>query len=153
MGDTLPSIATTFSMTDRNFYLWDKGQLIVIISRTRLAILDTIFVGDKESTLNDLVAILKCCTQWTDHMENILKVVTINIDDDNVEIEENRGTVSHANFPYKPNDISSLPTNCSGYVYMLISLRSNDFCYVGKTIVYTREWYPISKVMDHDQVN
>ena len=85
MGDTLPSIATTISMTDRNFYLWDKGQLIVIISRTRLAI-DTIFVGDKGSTLNALVAILKCRTQWTDHMENILKVVKINIDDDNVEI-------------------------------------------------------------------
>jgi hypothetical protein len=65
-------------------------------------------------------------------MENILKVVTINIDDDNVEIEENRGTMSHANFPYRPNDIS-LPTDCSVYVYMLISLRSNDFCYVGKT--------------------
>ena len=113
MGDTLPSIATTFSMTDRNFYLWDKGQLIVIISRTRLAI-DTIFVGDKESTLNALVAILKCRTQWTDHMENILKVVTINIDDDNVEIEENRGTMSHANFPYRPNDIR-LPSDCSGY--------------------------------------
>ena len=131
MGDTLPSIATTFSMTDRNFYLWYKGQLIVIISRTRLAI-DTIFVGDKESTLNALVAILKCRTQSTDHMENILKVVKINIDDDNVEIEENRGTMSHANFPCRPNDIS-LPTDCSGYVYMLISLCSNDFCYVGKT--------------------
>jgi predicted GIY-YIG superfamily endonuclease len=30
------------------------------------------------------------------------------------------------------NDIF-LPNDCSGYVYMLISLRSNDFCYIGKT--------------------
>ena len=56
MGDTLPSIATTISKTDSNFHLWDKGQLLVIISRTKKAE-DTIFVGDKENTLDALETI------------------------------------------------------------------------------------------------
>ena len=38
--------------------MWDKGQLLVILSRTKLA-KDTIFVVDKESTLNSLVHLLK----------------------------------------------------------------------------------------------
>ena len=132
MGDTLPSIATTFSLIDRNFSVWDKGQLLVIISRTKLA-KDTIFVGDKESTLDALSSILKSRTQWTDHMENILRVVTTNFDEEQHHRRvASRATMTQASFPFRMNDIF-LPNDCSGYVYMLISLRSNDFCYIGKT--------------------
>ena len=131
MGDTLPSIATTISKTDHNFNLWDKGQLLVIISRTKRAE-DTIFVGDKENTLDALETILRSRTQWTDHMERILNVVTVNTDNDNNERVIQRGQMSHSSFPYRPTDII-LPTDCSGYVYMLISLRTNDFFYIGKT--------------------
>ena len=102
-----------------------------------------------------MVAILKCRTQWTDCTENTLKVVTINIYIDNVEIEENRGTMSHANFPYRPNNIS-LPTDYSGYVYMLKSVCSNDFCYIGKTKDLHQRMVSHqsgSQVMDHNQVN
>ena len=130
MGDTLPSIATTISNTDKNFNLWDKGQLLVLISRTRKAE-DTIFVGDKESTLNALVSILQTRTQWTDHMERILNVVTVNIDDENDGIT-NRGEMNHSSFPYRPAEII-LPADCSGFVYMLISLQTKDFFYIGKT--------------------
>jgi predicted GIY-YIG superfamily endonuclease len=132
MGDTLPSIATTFSLIDRNYSVWDKGQLLVIISRTKLA-RDTIFVGDKESTLDALSSILKSRTQWTDHMENILRVVTTNFDEEQHHQQVvSRATMTQASFPFRMNDIF-LPNDCSGYVYMLISLRSNDFCYIGKT--------------------
>ena len=47
MGDTLPIMATEISRNDANFKLWDKGQMIVILSRTKLA-KNTIFVGDKK---------------------------------------------------------------------------------------------------------
>ena len=134
MGDTLPSIATTFSVNDPNFSMWDKGQLLVIISRTRHA-KDTIFVGEKNDTLNALVQILRVRTQWTDHMERILRVVTIN-EVENEEgidsIDENERNMEYSNYPYRITDIS-LPNDTSGYVYMLISLRCNDFVYIGKT--------------------
>ena len=51
MGDTLPYIATTISQSDSNFHLWDKGQLVVILSRTKIA-KNSIFVGSKTDTLN-----------------------------------------------------------------------------------------------------
>ena len=130
MGDTLPSIATTISKIDKNFNLWDKGQLLVIISRTKRAE-DTIFVGDKNSTLEALEHILKNRTQWTDHMEDILRVVTIN-NDGNFGMENRRNQMDLSSFPYRPTDVI-LPNDNSGFVYMLISLRSKDFFYIGKT--------------------
>ena len=41
-------------MADNNSSVWDKGQILVILTRTKLA-KDTVFVGNKESTLNALV--------------------------------------------------------------------------------------------------
>ena len=45
--------------------MWDKGQMIVISSRMKFA-KDTIFVGDKDDTLEALKRILIQKTQWTD---------------------------------------------------------------------------------------
>ena len=50
-GDTLNKMATSISMNNSNFELWDKGQLVVILSRTKHA-KDSIFVGPKEETLS-----------------------------------------------------------------------------------------------------
>ena len=132
MGDTLPSIATTFSNSNNKLSIWDKGQLLVIVSRTKLA-KDTIFVGDKAETLEALESVLRNRTQWTDHMENILKMVTINQNGGFIENDEDtRGVVRFSTHPYRMNDIE-LPRDSSGYVYMLISIQTRDFFYIGKT--------------------
>ena len=55
----------------------DKVQLLVIMARAKLS-KDTVFFGDKESTLNALVHLLKKWTQRKKYMEEILKIVTIN---------------------------------------------------------------------------
>ena len=57
MGDTLSSMATKISLLNSNFNMWDKGQMIVILSRTKTA-KDTIFVGDKNDTLAALKNLL-----------------------------------------------------------------------------------------------
>ena len=62
MVDALPSVETLLSMSDNNYSIWYKGQLLVIISRTKLA-KDTIFVGNKESNLDTLVRLLEKRTQ------------------------------------------------------------------------------------------
>ena len=54
MGDTLPSVAIEISMRNKDFKIWDKGQMIVVISRTKRG-KDTIFVGNKQ----DILAALK----------------------------------------------------------------------------------------------
>ena len=45
-------------MDDNNYSMRDKGQLLVILSLTKLS-KDTIFFGNKESALNELVNLLK----------------------------------------------------------------------------------------------
>ena len=57
MGDTLQSMATEVSLSNGNFKMWDKGQMIVILSRSKYA-KDTIFVGDKNDTIAALKALL-----------------------------------------------------------------------------------------------
>ena len=70
MGDTFESMATSISVTDLNFGLWDlwdRGQLIVIISRTRDPKI-IVFVGNKNDTLNAFRNLLTTRMQWTDFM-------------------------------------------------------------------------------------
>ena len=128
MGDTLNSMATEISRSDPNFKIWDKGQLVVLISRTTLA-RNTIFVGDKSDTLNALKEILIKRTQWTDYMENVLDLITIN---SNSEIREHR-TLTQNNYPFRICDVP-LPQCRTGYVYMLLSLKNRKFLYIGETI-------------------
>ena len=45
----LPSVAISLSMAHNNYSMWDKVQILVILSRKKLS-KDTIFVGNKEST-------------------------------------------------------------------------------------------------------
>ena len=62
-GDTLFSMATEISRNDPNYRLWwDKGQLVVILSRTKFA-KNTIFVGDKDDTIAALKDLLIHKTQ------------------------------------------------------------------------------------------
>ena len=77
MVDTLPLVVTLLSMADNNYSVWDKGQFLVILSRTKLA-KGAIFVINKEIALNALVHLLKQQTQWTQYMSELLKIVTIN---------------------------------------------------------------------------
>lgn len=53
MGDTLKSVASEISLSDPNFKLWDKGQLIVLLSRTKDPT-NTILVGNKSDTIKKL---------------------------------------------------------------------------------------------------
>ena len=128
MGDTLSHMATEISRTDGNFKMWDKGQMIVILSRTKSAA-NTIFVGDKSDTLRALKDLLTRKTQWTDYMEEVLRLVTINHTNEN---HTTTRTLRQQVFPYRICDIQ-LPQCNTGYVYMLLSIKDQNFTYIGKT--------------------
>ena len=98
MGDTLAAVATSIYLHDHNYTIWNKGQLLVIIIPKILA-KDTIFIGDKEETLDALVDLIQCRTQWTNYMEKILRVVTINGEDEiNEELEMNKRVLDQSSF-------------------------------------------------------
>ena len=124
MGDTLNKVA--MQLTGSMFELWDKGQIIVAMTRTKLG-KNVIFVGDKQETINAIIKLVQTRTQWTDYMENILSLVTMN------EIHENRvASLNLSTFPFRICDVT-LPHDNSGFVYFLISLRTLDFTYIGET--------------------
>lgn len=52
MGDTLKKVA--IQITGGNFELWDKTQIIMGMSHTKL-VEDVIFVGDKGQTINRII--------------------------------------------------------------------------------------------------
>ena len=128
--DTLPIMATEISRDNSNYIMWDKGQMIVILSRTKFA-KDTIFVGDKNGTLRALRELLTTKTQWMDYMEDVLKLITIN-SNGNEEPARNR-VMDQESFPFRICDVI-LPQCNTGYVYMLISMRDLSFAYIGMTI-------------------
>ena len=129
MGDTLSYMATEISRVNGNFKMWDKGQMIVILSRTKYAS-NTIFVGDKNDTLRALKDLLTRKTQWTDFMEEVLCLITINKTNDN-QVKTPR-SFTQQTFPYRVCDVS-LPQCNTGYVYMLLSIKDQNYTYIGKT--------------------
>lgn len=125
MGDTYESMASSISNTDPNFSLWDRGQLVVIISRTKCP-KKTIFVGNQFETLDALCDILVKKTQWTDYITKILNIITIN------EEQTTERVLTPEHFPFRIADMR-LPEVDTGIVYMLNSLRRRSFIYIGKT--------------------
>ena len=128
MGDTLYSMATEISSKNDKFKMWDKGQMIVILSRTHIA-MQSIFVGDKRETLRALKELLIRKTQWTDYMEMILEIITVR---ESGEMRSGRSVMNTDTFPYRICDMS-LPQCNTGYVYMLLSLEDKKFVYIGMT--------------------
>ena len=57
MGDTLIKVTTEISHNNNSFILWDKPQVIVACSRTKLG-KNTLFVGDERSTIQALTYLI-----------------------------------------------------------------------------------------------
>ena len=64
-------------------------------------------------------------------MENILSVIIINQCDEEENVKR-RGIMNYSSFSFRPCNII-LQRDNSGFVYMLISLKSVEFIYIGKT--------------------
>ena len=138
MGDTLQYMATQISTQDSNFSLWDKGQLVVLLSQTKKAE-NSIFIGPKNKTLNALIQLLTSKTQWSNCIDDVLRLVTINNYDINYHGQHQvqqlpaAQNINQNSYPFRISDVQLLIVQ-SGYVYMLISLRHPGVTYIGETI-------------------
>ena len=69
--------------------------------------------------------------QWSSMMENILNTLTINTIES--DTNDNTSTVGFPeNYPYKLR-FTVLPSDSTGYIYILISKNNEDFTYIGET--------------------
>ena len=128
-GETLPQMATEINISDPDFNIWDKGQLIVFLTRTKKAE-DIVFVGHKEDTLRALTSVLLSRTQWTDYIDHVLSIITINT---NTNHEVMVRPMNQNDYPFRICDIS-LPSTRTGFVYFLMSVKDRSFTYIGQTI-------------------
>ena len=133
MGDTLIKVAIEISNTDEIFKLWDKAQVIVACSRTKIG-KNTIFVGDKKSTIDLLVTLIQQKNHWTDYMEKVLELVSIQRENDiNDNANTYRGILDiEPVFPFRLCDMT-IPDCKTGFVYFLVSMREPSYSYIGMT--------------------
>ena len=125
LGDTVYKVATEIS-SDGDW--WDKAQVVVATSRTREG-KNTIFVGNKESTIKSLTRLIKMKNQWTDYMEEVLRLTTVNHTGNE---HPRRSFQPSETFPFELSSVS-LPNDSTGFVYFLISLKDPNFTYIGET--------------------
>ena len=126
MGDTYFKMAVSVSDSQDQFKLWDSGQLIVILSRTRI-MKNTIFVGPKQETIRGLISLLTKRTQWIDYMDQVVDVISLK-----EEATPTNSTLDQNYFPYRIKDIS-LPQDQTGAVYFLLSKKDMNFVYIDFT--------------------
>ena len=133
-GQDLPKIATQVSLSEPEYMLWEKEQGVVLLSRTHRAA-DMIFVNENESdTVNALCNLLTKESQFSRYMVALLKSLTSGAPPDITMFSSLDQSANERRqcLPFRPCDVV-IPTNNSGYSYMLISLRDRDTVYIGAT--------------------
>ena len=130
MGQDLKYVVTKVTDTsgDPNYQLWEKEQVIVLLSRTNYA-KDIIFVGDKKITSKALSELLLKRSQYTEYTTSMLQTLTSS--------DQTAGDVPTLNlqfYPYRAIDFE-LPDKSSGFVYLLKSLNPyfQHITYIGET--------------------
>ena len=77
MRDTYSRIEISVSGNEKLSLLWDRGQLIVILPRTRI-IKNTIFFGPKNEAICVLKILLNKKTQWYNYIEEVMSITNVN---------------------------------------------------------------------------
>ena len=134
IGDTLSQVAIEISNNADFFKLWDKAQLIVGCSRTKRG-KDTILVGNKANIIEAFTTLVRQRTQWSDYMEHVLDMVTINEPSEEQQEESDDNALIFnpgRHFPYRLCNFA-LPNCKTGFCYFLVSTRDPNFFYIGQT--------------------
>ena len=129
MGATLSKIATEINVRGTGNQLWEKGQVVVLVSRTKFC-KDLIFVGDQNATLEVICSLVQVQTQYDEYINHLLDVLSKGGDSPmvmspNRVLEEQRHFLQTNNIP--------LPEAGNGCCYLLVSLKNYRLTYIGQT--------------------
>ena len=68
--------------------------------------------------------------QWTRYTKHILALISDNSENNNM----NQNTLDYPSaYPFRLGDGNNIPTDNTGYVYCLVSVRNKDRIYIGQT--------------------
>jgi predicted GIY-YIG superfamily endonuclease len=130
MGATLCKLATEINVKGSGNQLWEKGQVVVMVSRTKFA-KDLIFVGNRARTLEIICDLIQVQSQYDDFINHILEVLA-NRHVHGTELEIPRVVEERCHF-LRPNDIP-LPEAFNGCCYLLVSTKNLHVTYIGQTM-------------------
>ena len=71
-------MATEISRNNGNFKMWDKGHMIVILSRTKLARY-IILIDEKNDTLAASSTLPTRKTKWNNYLKEIISIIIFNL--------------------------------------------------------------------------
>ena len=132
MGSEVGAVATQLSRDDKDFCLWEKGQLVVLMSRTECA-KNVFFVGNKEENLLAIREIVLMTSQYDEYIRHLLQVLCARTGP-NWE-----PPVVHLNYHIlRPKDVR-LPPGGMGVAYLLVSTVDLVTTYIGQTLDYVGE--------------
>lgn len=118
-------MATQITDTAREYKLWQKEQLAVLISRVSLC-QDVIFVGNRDDTRQAIERILACGSKWDALVDHYLS----SLDIANEWPRRVSTEVSLDEHPFLPI-YRELPAADCGYVYLLVSMAKTTVWHVG----------------------
>ena len=120
------------SQVTRKHMPWEKGQVVVGLSRTRTS-KNIIIVSDMKSkeVAEKLWKVICKVTQWTAMMESIINQLSISPHSKEKQWEKPVLNIAQ-DYPWKMRSYT-LPLSYVGYVYLLVSIKRRDKFYVGMT--------------------
>ena len=125
IGDTFPSIVTKISLSDKHFKIWDKEQLLVLLSRVS-KLQDITFVGNESDLHSTLVTIIQQESCYTNYINNLLSKLAA------APSNSSSSSINVLTTNYLPWNVV-LPEDETGFVYLLVSTKMPNVFYIGET--------------------
>ena len=127
MGKTLAKMVTKVDHSgDRSspYSIWDPTQVVIMLSRTRLPA-DTIFITDDPlATARTIFSVLKHQSPFRNYLSTLIKNLC------NTTSDAPKSSIDQSISVYRPRDVL-LPSDRTGFAYILISTRDMNFLYIG----------------------
>jgi hypothetical protein len=124
IGETLPHIATQLSLQHKQYRLWQREQLLVLMSRVPTLNDMTFVTTDPEDTLAAMLNILMQPSRWAAHIEQMLQAL---------DCRHAAPRILHHELNPLPGQLQLIPDLHLGYVYLLVSCSDCRYGYVGET--------------------
>ena len=129
MGSDLRNVVTKISLTDPMYRLWEKEQVVVLLSRTARA-KDIIFVGRPKETIDAILQVIQIRSQYSEYMNHIIDILSDDVD--SVHGTRQVPTLNQNLHPFCPLNVVQ-PNDNSGCCYILVSIKDRNTTYIGQT--------------------
>lgn len=112
LGDTCSKLATQISSGKSIYSLWERDQLLVIISRVS-SLGDVLFVGSQHDTMQAITELLNQTNQWDERIDKIMS---------SVDALRDGGGILPA-IESLPSLNTSIPSRNCGFAFMFVSVK------------------------------